>query len=598
MVNPLLSSTEMSNKQISELLRKVAASYTIKDQKKYYFQIVAYNKAADSIENSTQEVSDLYKEGKLESLSGIGSSIKSHLEELLEKGEVTQFKWVFDGIPDSVFPLLKIPSFGPKKAFRLVKDLKLMNSETVINDLENAAKDNKISNLGGFGEKSQTEILRSINDFKLGKTKDIRMNLPFAMELANRILVYLGKCECVEKAEVLGSLRRMKPTIGDIDIAISSNNPDKVIKHFTDFPSKERIIEKGPATASIAISGGRQVDVMIQKPESFGSLLQHFTGSKNHNIHLRELALKKGLSLSEYGIKKDKKLLKFSTEEEFYNFLGMDWIPPEIREDKGEIEKAENKSLPDLIEVKDIRGDLHMHSNYPLEPSHDLGRDTMEDMIKKATKLGYKYIGFSEHNPSILKHTDNQIIDILKKRSEKIEQLYSDNKSVRLYKLLEVDILAKGGIALPEKALEFLDGMIVSVHSSFSLDKKTMTERILSALSHPKARFLAHPTGRKINQRPGYDLDWEKIFEVCLKGNKALEVNSWPDRLDLPDEIIRSAIKNKVKIVINTDSHAAYQLSMVKYGVAMARRGWATKEDVLNAKSEKEFSDWLTKGGD
>ncbi len=586
----------MSNQEVAELLRNVAAAYTIKNEKKFRFQIIAYQKASEAISNLTSEIQEFYHEDKLNLLPGVGVTIRNHLQELLKKGKVRHFEWVLKGIPKSVFPLLDIPSFGPKKAYRLVKEFKLKDSKTVIDDLEKIGKQDKIAKLEGFGEKSQSDIVRAISEFRLGKGKTTRMTLPYAMEIADKIVAYLKKSKYVLKAEPLGSLRRRMSTIGDIDIAIASKNPKGVISYFISYPYNERTIEQGDVTASMLVSGGRQIDLMVQPPESFGSLLQHFTGSKDHNIALREMAIKNSLSLSEYGIKKmrgKKEIEKFDTEEKFYSALGMDWIPPEIRENKGEIELALKHKLPKLVEEKDIKGDLHIHSSYSIEPSHDLGKDLMESMLKKAKELKYQYLGFSEHNPSISKHTPDEIYLIIAKRNEYIEQVKSNNKSIRIFKLLEVDILPNGSVAIDSKCMDLLDAAIVSIHSVFNMNRDKMTDRIIKGLSHKKAKILAHPTGRMLNERPGYDLNWEKLFDFCKKYNKALEINSWPARLDLSDVTIKMAVEKNIKMVINTDSHAIWQMDLIKYGVATARRGWARKSDILNTLEYNGFEKWL-----
>ena len=585
----------MSNQEIVKLLRNVAASYAIKDEKKFHFQIIAYQKAADTISNLTEELNDYYQNDRLKDLPGIGNTIKSHLVELFKKGKVSHFEWVLKGIPQSVFVLMDIPSFGPKKSYKLVKEFKLNNPQTVIEDLEKIARKGKIATLEGFGEKSQADILRSISEYKEGKGKTTKMPLPYAFEIAEKILLYLRKFPEIEKAEGLGSLRRRAATVGDIDIAACGKNSRHIIDYFTKYPSTERIIEKGDISASIMVSGGKQIDLLVQPPESFGSLLQHFTGSKNHNIALREFALKKGLSLSEYGIKNiiTGTTDKYSSEDKFYNAIGLQWIPPELRENKGEIEASQKNNLPNLVELSDLKGDLHIHSNYPIEPSHDLGTDDMQTMLNKAKDLNYNYLGFSEHNPSISKHTNQKIYEILKKRDEYINQLQSNTKDVRIIKLLEVDILPNGNLAIDNRSLNLLDGAIVSIHSVFSMHKDEMTKRVISGLSHKKAKILAHPTGRLLNERPGFELDWEKLFEFCKKFNKALEINSWPGRLDLPDNIIKLAVDNNLKMVINSDSHNVEQMSLQKYGVFMARRGWAEKDDILNTLSYNKFSEWL-----
>lgn len=586
----------MTNQQIATLLRQVAASYTILNEKKYRFQITAYQKAADAIESETSEVKDLIKEDKLDVLPGIGQSIKSHLEELIKTGSVKHFKSINKTIPKAVFPLLAIPKIGPKTAFKLVKEFSLNKPKTVIEDIAKLARNKKIEVIAGFGQKSQEDILQSIIEFKKGKTKTARMVLPYALELAEKIILYLIKSKAIIKAVPLGSLRRMMPTIGDIDIAVETNNPKACIKHFVSYPYKERILEQGKSTASILTSGGKQIDLMTQPPIGFGALLQHFTGSKNHNVHLREYALKIGLSLSERGIKplsKGKVIKQYSSEQDFYNALGMDWIPPEIREDSGEIQLAINHTLPKLIELSDIKGDLHTHSNYPIESSHDYGQGSMQDMLIKAKSLGYEYLGLSEHNPSISKHSRSQIYEILSRRNEYIEHIKSRLKSVRVIKLLEIDILANGYLAIDNKSLQLLDAAIVSIHSSFAISKKDMSKRIINGLSHPKAKIFAHPTGRMLNQRLGYDVDFEQVFDFCKKNNKALEINSWPNRLDPPDKIIKEGVKNGIKFVINTDSHALSQMSLMRYGIAMARRGWAKKDDILNTLVYNEFIEWL-----
>lgn len=598
----------MNNAAIAKLLRNVAASYSIKNESKYRFQIIAYQKAADAIESSTSEVSNLAKENKLNELPGVGASLQKSLIELVETGKVVHFEEIMAEIPPALFPLLDIPSFGPKKAFKLVKHFSLDNPTTVIKDIKKLAEAGKIASLESFGDKSQADILRAIEEFDLGVTKNTRMVLPFASELAEKLLLYLRESKHIQEAYTLGSLRRKRETIGDIDIAISSDDPKAALDHFTAYPYKERIIERGETSASILIAGGKHIDLMIQPADRFGSLLQHFTGSKAHNIKLREFALKKNLSLSEYGIKKltesneGKRGPKgdltdveaFATEEKFYQAIGLAWIPPEIREDTGEIELATKNALPDLVTEKDIKGDFHLHSDYPIEPSHDMGKSSMEVMINKAINLGYSYIGFSEHNPSVSKHSSQQIASLLEKRSKFIDQLnLRFNKSIRVFSLLETDILANGKLAINDEALTYLDGSIVSIHSAFSMSKDEMTKRVLSGLSHPKAKILAHPTGRLINQRTGYDLHWKEVFAFCVKNHKALEINAFPSRLDLPDTLVRQAVEYGVKLIIDTDSHHVDQMDLMPYGVAVARRGWATKDDILNTWEYNELKRWF-----
>ncbi len=587
----------MNNKEIAELLRSVAASYIIKDEKKFHFQIVAYQRAADSIANSTSELKDLYKEGKLQDLSGIGLTMKQHFEELFSSGKVKQFDWAMDGIPPAVFSLMRVPSIGPKKAFKLSQEFKLVSADTAVEELLKSAQAGKIKPLAGFGEKSEADIIRALGEFKEGKGKTTRMVLPFAGELADKLIEYLRKSKDVEGAYTLGSLRRMMATVGDIDMAISTDNPDKAIDYFCKYPYADRIIEKGPTSASLLLTSGQQVDLIALKPSQLGSLLQHFTGSKNHNVRLREYALRRGMSLSERGIKVIKNgkevLQEYDTEEKFYKALGLDWIPPEIREGTTEIEAAQTHKLPTLVELKDIKGDLHIHSSFPIEPSHDMGRDSMEDMVKNAVILGYEYIGFSEHNPSVSKHTSEQTVELLKKRKKEIDRLQEKYPNIHILGLMETDILTDGSLALDESALELLDATLVSIHSGFSMDKETMTKRVLKGLSYPKAKIFTHPTGRILNSSDGYEIDFPAIFSFVKKHDKAIEINGWPNRLDLSDIMVREAIKAGVQMTIDTDSHALDQMTLMKYGVSVARRGWAEKNDILNTLSAKEFATWL-----
>jgi len=607
----------MTNQEITQILKNVAAAYTIRDEAKNKFKIIAYQRAADAVEHATLEIKDLWDEGKLNTLPGIGPSITSHLDELFRTGRVKHFEEVLKGLPEAIFPLLKVTGFGAKKAYKIVKNLKLKDKDTVIDDLIAACREHKIAKFPGFGEKSEEDILRNLLEAKQGKIKKARMALPYTDAIAQKIIAYLKKSPQVLRADPLGSLRRRVSTIGDIDIAVATNNQKAVIDYFLEYPGIERVVEKGETGATILTSGGKQVDLRVQKPQSYGSLLQYFTGSKDHNIHLREIALKKGLSLSEYGIKPLKKnqksirhpptggadknqnynsklkIFEFSTEEGFYGAVDLPWIPPELREDMGEIEAAQKRELPTLVEIGDIVGDVHIHSDFNLEPSHDLGISSMKEIAQKARSLGYQYIAFTDHNPSITNHTEDKIYSILKRRKEAIEQFYQSTKIVRVFNMLEIDILADGRLAVDDKSLSLLDGAIASVHGSFNQPKDKMTRRIIGVLTHPKVKILGHPTGRLLGQREGYEVDWKEIFEVCLKYNKALEINAFPLRLDFPDVLVREAVRKGVKMVISTDAHEVSEMDRMVYGISVARRGWAKKGDILNTLEYNEFWKWL-----
>jgi DNA polymerase (family X) len=601
--------TSWTNKDIARLLRQVAAAYTVTGES--FFRTAAYERAAETIENSTLEVKDLWEERKLSGIPGIGASLSSHLDELFRTGSVKHFESVLKKLPQGMFALLDIPGFGPKKAFKLASIFKLEVAETAVVNLLKAAEQGKIAKLEGFGTKSQEDIIAAIGRFLGGQDKESRMPLPYASEIAEQIILYLKKLPEVTEAVPLGSLRRQVATIGDIDIAVSTQAPEKVLNWFINFPKKRELVEKGPAGATIRLSSGKQVDLRVQTPDKFGTMLQYFTGSKNHNIHLREVALKKGLSLNEYGIKTIKTqnikhktgkyntkegIYEFDTEDGFYKAVGLPWIPPELREDRGEIEAAQNNKLPELIELTDIKGEFHVHSNYNLSPSHDLGSSSLTDIVQQSKKLGYEYIGISDHNPSVSNHNKNDIISILSRRKETFEQIMQSIKNTRVHLLimLETDILPDGKLSIPDEASEYLDAFIVSIHSSFTIDRESMTRRILSGLSHPKAKILAHPTGRLIGSRESIEADWSRIFEFCREHDKALEINAFPQRLDLPDELVREAIGKKVKLVIDTDSHDASQMNLMRYGISVARRGWARPDDILNTLPYNTVYKWLT----
>lgn len=588
--------TSLTNLQIAELLRDVAASYQYKDERANKFKIVAYERAADAVEHATSELKDLWDDGKLESVPGIGPSIAEHLNELFKTGKSKHFEEVMNGIPKEAFKLMELPGIGIKTAMKTLK------------------------------EGNKKEIKEKLKAVSEKEKKGKRHLLPYAASIAEEIMNWMGKDKNVLRVDSLGSLRRRVSTIGDIDIAVSTNNPVEVLDHFTKYPNAQKTIEKGTRTSSILIPGGVQVDIMAETPDAYGSLLQHFTGSKHHNIALREFALKKGYSLSDYGVKKlhekSGKLIKFKTEEELYKFFGMDMVPPELREDEGEIEAAKEHNLPRLIDLRDVKSDLQIHSSFDVETSHDIGQTSMEEIIKKANSLNYEYIAFTEHNPSQKGHNEKQVVDILKRKreavdklndkirrgllretseghSEKVDQLnYSlkkrDHGSIqKVFNSLEIDILPDGRLPVPDEGLKFLDFALVSIHSSFNLDRTAQTKRVLSALKYPEIKIFAHPTARKLNEREGVELNWPEIFEFCLKNKKWIEINADPMRLDLPDTLVHDAVKLGVKLTLGTDSHFAEGLNNMTFGISVARRGWASANDIINTRNLNEFEELL-----
>lgn len=571
----------IQNKEIARLLREISAAYQAKGENR--FKIIAYENAATSIEHATSELKDLWEQDKLDTVPALGESIRKHLDELFKTGRVRHFDMVKKDLPPGMFQLLGIVGLGPKNAFKLAKALNIKSRE----DLEKAAKAGKIRTLPTFGEKSEKDILAALSEAKTKKAD--RYLLPEAFPVAERILKHLRTHKDCERAEPLGSLRRMAATVGDIDIAVATNNPDSIIAHFGKFKEISRILGAGPRKTSALLYNGMQVDLMAAPTNSFGALLQHFTGSKYHNIHLREYALKKAYSVSDFGIKVKNKIKEFKTEEEFYKFLSMDWPAPELREDTGEIEAALVHKLPKIVETGDILGDIHLHSSYPIEPSHDLGADTFEEIIARAKELEYKYIGLSDHSPGVSTHSDEQIMSLISKRKKKIEQLKSSNKNFGILNLLEIDILINGQLSVPEKGLKLLDGSIAGIHSGHRGDKKSITKRLMTAINSPYVQVISHPTGRLLNQRESYEADWPEVFKACAKTNTILEINAYPNRLDLSDTLIRDAKKYGTKFIVNTDAHKLQHMDNMRFGVATARRGWATKEDIINTYPWEKF---------
>ena len=594
---------QTSNKEIAHLLRSVAATYLL--QGKNRFRTIAYENAADTVEHLNRELFELWQNGELHGLAGIGPSISAHLEEYFKKGDNSYLVRTINKIPGGVFTLMKVPGIGPKRSYKLVTQLKLKRAETVIDDLLVACESGKVAQLETFGDKSQQEIVRAIDLYKKVALREERMPLPYAHKLAQEVIAYLKESPAVISVEALGSLRRWVATIGDIDLAAicQPGKSSLVIDRFINFPGRVKTEGVGEKKASILLANGRRIDLRVADKASYGAMLQYFTGSKAHNVKLRDYALNKGYSLSEYGIKRVQsskhkaqndrlklKINQFKTEEDFYKFLGLPFIAPEIREGTNEIELAIKKQLPNIVERKDIKGEFHVHSSYNIEPSHDLGRNSVVEMSYRAKTLGYKYLGVADHNPSLINHTHDQIVAIMKRRYHAFKKV---NTVIPIIISCEVDILPEDGIALPDGALSFVDMIIVSIHSTFRQNKTTMTKRILRALSYPKVKILGHPTGRMMPRREEIDADWPTIFAECKKRNIALEINSWPGRLDLPDILVRQAKAIRCQFAVDTDAHQIEEMDNMFYGISVARRGWLEKNDIINARSYNEVKSWI-----
>lgn len=553
------------------MLREVVAIYEVKAES--IFRIRAYQNAAASIEHATEEVFDLWQEGKLKDLAGVGAAIAGHLEELFTTGKVKHFQAIKKGLPSGMFPLLGIPGIGAKTAYTLSKELNLREKDARPKLLA-AAKAGRIQQIPGFGETSEKAIIENLEKTKKSEN---RMDLPTAWFIAEKILNYIKTHPKITRADVLGSLRRGSATIGDIDIAVATKEPEQVVAYFAKYPDAKEVLSEGGIKGRIILKNGRQVDLMTQRPEAYGALLQHFTGSKNHNIHLREVAKSMGLSLSEYGIKKGNGHIKeYATEEEFYQSLGLDYIPPELREDRGEIDLAIKHNLPKLLEVSDIKGDLQSHTVW------SDGSSTLEEMSKAAYNKGYSYFGVTDHQMSLESNGKPAVIKEIKGRRKLFDQINSTYKNFRVLNGIEILIKANGELSYPNELLKEFDYVLAAIHTGFGQDKRTITNRIVNALKNPLVKILAHPTTRLIGERDSIDADWEEIFKTCAKYNKILEIDAFPSRLDLPDILVKEAKKYGIKFSVDTDAHAIEHLDLMSFGVTVARRGWLTKKDVIN----------------
>jgi DNA polymerase (family 10) len=530
----------------------------------------AYRKAAKAIESLSVDVSEIYKKEGLEGLMkipGVGEKLAKKIEEFILTGRIKEYERLKKSLPTGLETLIEIPGLGPKKAIILFKKLNIRTIE----DLKKAAKEGKIAKLPGFGEKSQENILKGIELFERGQQ---RLLLSNAITIANEIIEELKKVKGVEKIEPVGSLRRMKETVGDIDILVVTRNPEAVMDKFVSLKSVERILAKGEKKSMVILKGNVQADVRVFEKDEFGAALQYFTGSKDHNIELRKIAIKKGYKLNEYGLFKGNKKVAGESEEEIYKILVKNYIPPELRENRGEIEAAIEGKLPKLITLKDIKGDFHVHTKY------SDGDDTIEEIAKAAKSMGYEFINICDHSKS--EHVAHGMEEErLLKQIEEIKELKRKLK-FNIFAGCEVDILKNGELDYDDEILKKLDIVTAAVHSGFKMSEKEMTERIITALNNKYVKIFTHPSGRLINRREPYQVNMEKIFEVVAKNKIALEIDSFPDRLDLTDVNVKAAKELGIKITIGTDAHSVSQLHYMLLGVAVARRGWAEKEDIIN----------------
>ena len=574
---------KMTNKEIVVKLKEVLAAMEVKNLDR--FRVRAYQIAISSIDGLTSSVYDLWENGKLDEIPGVGASLSQHLDELFSIGKAKQFDAVMKDLPEGMFSLIGIRGIGAKTAFKLSTAFKLNKRNTAIERVKKAAESGKIRVIEGFGEKSEKDILGSIENLKKTKQESPRMLLYQAEEIANRILEYMNKFEMVKDSKALGSLRRRASTVGDIDIAVTTNIPKEVVEYFLKFSEIDEILDEGDKKCRVTLKNGVQVDFRVIDPLSFGAMIQYFTGSKQHNVILRTYASSIGMSLSEYGIKIDTKLETFSNEDDFYKRIGLQYIPPEIRQGKEEVDLAARGKIPSLIELSDIRGDVHTHTT-----ASD-GTNSIKDMVNAGIDLGYSYIGICDHSPSIQSRGKYVVLGLVQATRTIIEQINDSQDIIRVLFGYEVNILSDGTLSLPDEMLKKLDYCIASIHTSFDQDRETVTKRMLLALENPFVTVIGHPSGRLINQRGACNLDWERVFESTIKHNKILEINAQPSRLDLADDLVADVVKKGIRLMINTDAHSTGELHLMKYGIDVARRGMCTKENILNTLPRKEFVD-------
>jgi len=572
----------MKNSDIAIVFGNIVDLLELKGENK--FKIRAYSRAAQIISRLPEEMELMHEEGRdFRDVPGIGEAIAKKSMELITTGKLKYYEELKSEFPEGIISLMDIPGIGPKTAYRLATELKV----TSIDQLENAIKGGRVASLERMGEKTASNILHSIEAFR---RKDRRIPLGEALPAVEEILTALRRVPGVRNLTPAGSLRRFKETVGDIDLMGTADDPEAVVRAFTKLPQVREVLGRGPTKASVILPKGLQADLRMVEHDSFGSLLQHFTGSKEHNVALRTRAQKQGLSLSEYGITdvKTGDIEKFADEESFYRYLGLQYISPEIREDMGEIDLAEKGAIPALIKIKNIRGDFHVHT------IGSDGMDTIEDMALAAKRLGYDYIAITDHSSGRNIPGDKKM-ERIEEQAAEIKRLNQSSLGIYLLNGVEVDIKADGSLDLPDEVLADLDIVVAAVHSSFMQARVQMTRRIVGAIENPNVDVIAHPTCRKIGEREPVDVDMEAVFHAALKYGKALEINAMPERLDLKDLYAFRARELGVMLMIGTDAHAISHLELMRFGIGVADRAWCEPKDILNTMPLKGVLDFLNR---
>ena len=557
----------MKNQEIARIFNEIADLLEIKGENP--FRIRAYRRAAQNIEGLPKSVEETPKEELLK-VPGIGQDLAGKIEEYLKTGRMQAHEELKHEIPEGLLALLSVPSLGPKTSKLLYEKLKIKG----IDDLERLASEHKLAGLPGIKEKTEENILKGIEMLKRGKE---RQPLGKVLPIANDILEHLKKKAPVDRIDLAGSLRRWKDTIKDIDILATSDNPKEVMKVFVHLPHVKDVLMHGPTKSTVIIHEDLQVDLRVVEKESYGAAMAYFTGSKEHNIRLREMAMKKGLKINEYGIfrEKDNKKIGGEKEEDVYRILGLPYIPPELREDQGEIEAAQEGKLPKLVALNDIKGDLHVHSKWS-DGSH-----TFDQLVDAARGYGYSYIAITDHSKG-LGIARGLTGERLLEQKKEIDAVNKKLKGFMIIHGVEVDIRSDGGLDISDDVLKELDIVVASIHSGFKQPKKQLTYRMVSAMKNPYVSIIAHPTGRLIGERDAYDVDMDEVLTVAKKTGTAIEINAYPLRLDINDTYAKRAKGMGIPIVIATDTHVTKQFDYMRYGISIARRGWLEKDDVLN----------------
>ncbi|HEY8496861.1 MAG TPA: DNA polymerase/3'-5' exonuclease PolX [Limnochordales bacterium] len=548
------------------------------------FKVRAYRRAARAIELLPEDIEAVWRRGELGRVEGIGKALEEKIDEWLSTGVMTYYEELRQQLPPGLRELTRVPGVGPKLAQRLYQELGIRN----LDELEAACREQRLRHVKGLGARSEENILRGIE--RLRRQME-RFPLALALPVAQQLVRALGELPAVQRVALAGSLRRGRETVGDVDIVASSTDPASVMDAFVRTPGVEQVLARGDTKASIVLRMGLQVDLRVVRDDQFAAALHHFTGSKEHNVALRELAQTKGLKISEYGIVRvdENKPLAVATEADVFAAVGLPFIPPELREDGSEIAAAREGRLPELITLGDIKGDLHVHSDW------SDGLDTIEAMALAARERGYEYIAITDHSPS-LSVARGLDPGRLEEQLEAIARLNRQLDGIRILTGCEVDILRDGSLDLPDDILARLDVVVASVHTAMNLDEAEMTERIVAAMRNPHVDIIGHPTGRILGRREPYAVDIERIIAVAAETGTCLEINASPDRLDLKDVHARSARERGVMIVVNTDAHSTDGLDQMAYGVTVARRAWLGKADVLNCLSWPELKARLKDG--